>query len=92
MVNFKTELPFFWLHRKFPTTEEQIIYLSLLAFNSLLIPFIIFGIIKKKRSIINPVINTSYSSISILILNFLIFLEILQLVQNLYLVFEIIYY
>ena len=81
------ELPFYYLHRKFPTDEEQIIYLSLLAVNSLLIPFIVFGIIKKKRTIIDPLVNTSYSSISILILNFLIFLAILQLVQNLYLVF-----
>lgn len=71
------ELPFYYLHRKFPTEEDQITYLSILAVNSLLIPFIVFGIIKKKRTIIDPLVNTSYSSISILILNFLIFLAIL---------------
>ena len=72
--------PFYFLANKFPTGDDQILFFVLLTLNSMAIPFIVLGIIKKKKSIIDPLINTSYSSISIIILNVLMFLAGLQLI------------
>jgi hypothetical protein len=60
--------------------------------NYVIIPLIVFGAILKKKSILNPKLNTSYSSVSIRILNFLIGLALLKFMSNIYIIFECLYY
>lgn len=80
------------LSRQFDSYTEKIIFLFFLGLNSILIPFIIWGSNLKKQSIMDPIVNTSYSSISIIILSILIFAAGFQLLSNLFRFYEIFYY
>ena len=73
---------FYYLHHKFPTLGTQLAILFFITINSILMPFIIYGSFKKKIQIMDPKINSSYSSISLLILNGLIIFAIITLISN----------
>jgi hypothetical protein len=70
----------------------QIIFVVFLVLDTFLMPKIILLARKKKIDILDPFINSSYSSISIMILNLLIGLSCLYFIDGLTFIVYIIYF
>jgi hypothetical protein len=76
----------------FDQNYYEFIFVISLVINTFLMPKIVLLARKKKSDILDPFINSSYSSISIMILNLLIYLGFLQFIDGLTFIAYIIFF